>query len=177
MQTPRRTPDLVAPAARRALCALCALCVLFTGCETSRETTPAGIDLAVARAMQPVRAWRASAGGRALGTVVLYEASVDPDAPTGRYYSVRNGFQQELGTIDAQGRAWRFVPHQREAVWVATGTLAAGVAAILDEDGARAADATAGPPANQPATAPASPPAEVELSEVPLDSLQPTEGR
>lgn len=151
------------------LTALAVLCALYAGCETTREAAPAGIELAVARAMQPVRAWRASAGGRALGTVVLYESRDEPEGPTGRYYSVRNGYQQELGTIDAQGRAWRFVPHEREARWVATGTLAEGVAAILDGDGARAADATA--EAAPGALAP------VELSEVPLETLQPADAR
>ena len=46
---------------------------------------------------------------------------------------MRNPWQQELGTIDAQGRAWRFVPHEREARWVGTGTLAEGARAILAE--------------------------------------------
>jgi hypothetical protein len=55
----------------------------------------------------------------------------DPSAPAHHYYSVRNALEQELGSIDAQGRAWRFEVHQRDAHLVATGTLLDGARAIL----------------------------------------------
>ena len=34
--------------------------------------------------------------------------------------------------IDAHGRAYRYMPHQREPAWVGTGTIAQGAGAILD---------------------------------------------
>jgi len=132
-------------------CAALASAALAPGCKTTTETAPAGLHLAVVRTGQPVRAWKLVSAGSELGAVVQFDAPEDPDAPVGRFYSVRNPWQQELGTIDAQGRAWRFVPHEREARWVATGTLLDGACAILLPDG------HAGPPA--------------ELIEVPLEAL------
>ena len=122
--------------------------LMLSGCETTSETNPAGLHMAVVTSQHPVRAWKVVEDGRELGAVVQYDAADNPDAPTGRFYSVRNPWQQELGTIDAQGRAWRFVPHEREARWVGTGTLVEGAGAILS------------------ASAP-------ELVEVPIEALAP----
>ncbi len=124
---------------------------LLGSCETTTETDPAGLHLAVVKATHPVRAWEVREGGRVVGTVVQYDEAEDPEAPAGRFYSVRNPWQQELGTVDAMGRAWRFVPHEREARWVSTGTLAEGAGAILD------------------ASVP------IELVEVPIEALAPAE--
>jgi len=110
---------------------------------------PAGFSRAIVSSAEPVRAWKIVAEGRELGAVVQFDGS----GGEGRYYSVRNPWQQELGTIDAQGRAWRFVPHEREARWVATGTLAVGARAILAE------------------AAPVGAAAPAELVEVPLEAL------
>jgi len=129
-----------------------ALAAPVPSCRTTSETGPAGTHLAVVRTGQPVRAWKLVSAGSELGAVVQFDAPVDPDAPAGRFYSVRNPWQQELGTIDAQGRAWRFVPHEREARWVGTGTLLEGARAILAP-----ADAEAAP---------------AELVEVPLATLE-----
>jgi hypothetical protein len=104
------------------------LCALLA-CESTTDTAPVGFSRAIVSSAQPVRAWKVVSEGRELGAVVQFDAS---QGGAGRYYSVRNPWQQELGTIDAMGRAWRFVPHEREARWVATGTLAEGAAAILD---------------------------------------------
>jgi hypothetical protein len=127
----------------------------LVSCESTTDTAPAGFSRAIVSSAEPVRAWRVVAEGRELGAVVQFDAS---PGSAGRYYSVRNPWQQELGTIDAQGRAWRFVPHEREARWVATGTLAEGAAAILE--------AAAVPETAQPA----------ELVEVPLEALDPARG-
>jgi hypothetical protein len=97
------------------------------GCTTTVVTSPAGIGRAVVLEAEPVRAWKLVVAGKELGAVVQFETQDG----AGRYFSVRNRAQQELGTIDAQGRAWRFVPHEREALWVATGTLAEGARSIL----------------------------------------------
>jgi hypothetical protein len=104
------------------------------GCTTTATTSPAGIGRAVVIEAEPVRAWKLVAADEELGAVVQYETADG----AGRYFSVRNRAQQELGTIDAQGRAWRFVPHEREALWVATGTLADGARSILSASAAAA---------------------------------------
>jgi hypothetical protein len=44
---------------------------------------------------------------------------------------VQNVLQQELGRIDGLGRAWRHEPHEREPLWVGTGTVIEGARAIL----------------------------------------------
>ena len=158
-----------------------AVAVLAGSCETTRETSAAGTHLAVVQAAEPARAWRVLAGDRELGSVVMYAAG-ETEGPTGRFYSVRNPWQQELGTVDALGRAFRFVPHEREARWVATGTLAECAAAILaaptitpgsaipTSASSDAPDPRRGTPAT-PRTLPPARPQPVELVEVPLEAL------
>jgi hypothetical protein len=46
-------------------------------------------------------------------------------------YVVRNPWHQDLGLIDGHGRAYRYVPHLEEPVWVGSGTVSAGARAIL----------------------------------------------
>lgn len=108
------------------------LLVLLSACTTTRELTPADADAAVIQRLDVDRAWRVLEGEALRGFVVRF---ADPKLPRRCSYSVRNELQQELGTIDEHGRAWRFVPHQREPDWVATSTLARGAAAILRADG------------------------------------------
>jgi len=74
------------------------------------------------------RSWNAVAGGALLGRVVLFEAEDRPDAPV---FMVQNEVGQDLGLVDGLGRAWRYRPHQRDAEWLGTGTVAEGVALIL----------------------------------------------
>lgn len=114
--------------ARSALPLLVLALAPLGACESTTDTAPAGLSRAIVTSAEPVRAWKVLVAGRELGAVVQFDAADG----AGRYYSVRNPWQQELGTIDAQGRAWRFVPHEREARWVATGTLALGACSILD---------------------------------------------
>lgn len=139
-------------ATRSALSLVVFALALASACESTTDMAPAGFSRAIVSSAEPVRAWKVVAGGRELGAVVQFDGSEG----AGRYYSVRNPWQQELGTIDAMGRAWRFVPHEREARWVATGTLAEGATAIL------AAAVREAPPA--------------ELVEVPLAALDDTRG-
>ena len=106
--------------------ALC--CGLGPACTSAREEAPINADTALVQRLDPQRAWRVLDSGQTVGFVVRF---ADPALPTRCSYSVRNTLHQELGTIDELGRAWRFVPHQREAVWVVTSTLSVGSARIL----------------------------------------------
>jgi hypothetical protein len=69
---------------------------------------------------------------RAVGIVILFADPETPLEPTRRYFSVRNTLHQELGSIDALGRAWLFVPHEREALLLGASTLVEGACKILD---------------------------------------------
>lgn len=112
---------------RLALTSLLAL----AACRTETTEEPAGASLHKVEKLAAERAWQVLDGGKPIGSVVLY---VDPDAPADastQYFSVRNTFQQELGSIDGLGRAWRFSPHQREARLVGTGTVLEGARKIL----------------------------------------------
>ena len=97
-------------------------------CATTQtvRTTPARIALVTTT--EASRCWQVLEGGEPYGWVVRFEGT---DGPGHEYYSVRNLHHQELGTLDEQGRAWRFVPHQREAEWVWTGTVLEGTRLIL----------------------------------------------
>jgi hypothetical protein len=115
---------------------LLALLLILPGCEISRVTRPrdTSADALVTRT-RPARAWALVEAGERLGLVVQFSRDGRSDegggASAGYYYSVRNVWHQELGTIDVHGRAFRFVPHEREAQWVATGTLVEGARGIL----------------------------------------------
>jgi hypothetical protein len=52
---------------------------------------------------------------------------------------VRNVWNQELGRVDADGRAWRYRPHGDQPLWLGTGPVADGVFAILGLDADRSA--------------------------------------
>ena len=125
----------------RCLDAVRLVCVLapilsMCGCRTTLTDEPAGMWLAQPAQLDLVRAWRVVEQGRTRGIVVQFETADEPSAPTHHYYSVRNALEQELGSIDAQGRAWRFEVHQRDARLVATGTVLDGARAILGLEGA-----------------------------------------
>lgn len=101
----------------------------LAACMTSTTTREAaGLERAVLTPVPAVRAWVVAEGSTVRGSVVRYaEAGRD-----GRFlYVVRNEWDQDLGMIDEQGRAWRRTPHGPER-WLGTGTVAAGVRTILD---------------------------------------------
>jgi hypothetical protein len=134
---------------RSALALLVAAVAL--GCVvTEEENVPmaASGGTAVIVRSDALRAWRVVDAGEEVGTVVLYARPDEEDQPRRQFYAVRNPYGQELGSIDGLGRAWRFVPHQREPDWVTTGTVREGARAILG----------CGP--------------ETELVEVPVDELR-----
>ncbi len=101
---------------------------LAASCTTTHELTAINADEAVVQRLDPERAWRVVDAETLRGFVVRF---VDPKVPARCSYSVRNELQQDIGTIDELGRAWRFVPHQREAQWVCTSTLIRGAAELL----------------------------------------------
>jgi hypothetical protein len=111
--------------------ALLALAVLLGSCTSTEESQPVGLELNRPVLTAPVRAWRLAHEATTLGYVVEF---ADPGAP-GRadrlFFSVRNPWQQELGSIDGLGRAWRFVPHSEDPEWLSTGTVRDGAAGIL----------------------------------------------
>ena len=87
------------------------------------------MDAAVVTHASAVFAWKLVDGGRMLGYVVRY-ATGETHSKT--WYSVRNEHSQELGIVDADGRAWRYRAHQREPEWLGSGTVTQGASRILD---------------------------------------------
>lgn len=84
-----------------------------------------------------VAAWDVIDDGRVVGAVLRFERDVAPGAESELIYVVRNEHGQDLGLVDALGRAWRKRPHAPDEA-VGAGTLEAGVRRILAVgDGAR----------------------------------------
>jgi hypothetical protein len=105
--------------------------LLAVGCRTERSSAPPELDEAVLLGLHPTGAWEVETeGGHAVGSVVCFE---EASPPYRRLFVVRNRHAQDLGRIDARGRAWRDRPH-REPDWVGTGTVAEGVGLILGLD-------------------------------------------
>jgi len=120
--------------AGRALPALCAalLAAMLGACETAtHEQLPIGGTHTVVRA-GPTHAWSIELDGEEFGRVVRYEV---PGWPQETRFVVQNPFGQDLGMIDALGRFYRYRPFE-EPVWLGTGTVAEGAAAVLGLSGA-----------------------------------------
>jgi hypothetical protein len=112
---------MIHPIAAASLLALAA-------CTTTVETAPPGLDQAVVQSAPLERAWLVHDGdGRPAGSLVLYR---EPSGEQRHLYIVRNVHQQDIGLIDAQGRAYRYRPYA-EPDWVATGTVLEGVCRVL----------------------------------------------
>ncbi|MEZ5973990.1 MAG: hypothetical protein R3F17_12975 [Planctomycetota bacterium] len=75
----------------------------------------------------PTEAWRVVEAGHVRGYAVRFDDPIDPQLGL---ISVRNALNQDMGWIDSQGRAWRFVLHG-EAEWLGTGSVLHGTSAIL----------------------------------------------
>jgi len=108
-----------------------ALASAVCACRTTVAEAPAGIAAAQPLVLEPQRQWRLLDGDRCVGVVVCFATRVDALNPARHYYSVRNELHQELGTIDAHGRAWRFEPHQSAPRFLGTGALLDGARAVL----------------------------------------------
>jgi hypothetical protein len=87
------------------------------------------MDAAVVTRAEAVFVWELREAERVLGFVVRFETG---EAISKTYYSVRNEHHQELGLVDADGRAWRYRAHQRDPEWLGTGTVVNGARLILD---------------------------------------------
>jgi len=98
------------------------------GCRVHEHQHLAEPSVALVQRAQPFRAWRVANAAGQVGVVVEFRSSSGAGKS---FYSVRNAWQQDLGMIDELGRAWAYQPHEREARWVGTGTVAEGAARIL----------------------------------------------
>lgn len=76
----------------------------------------------------PTRAWEILDGSDVAGLLVFFEALA---AVEDSLYVVRNVWHQDLGFVDAYGRAFRYLPHHAEPAWVGSGTVLQGVERIL----------------------------------------------
>jgi len=133
--------------------AVLGLAALLWSCTTSQEVEPVGLALNQPVRTAPARAWRLVHEGTTLGYVVLFSDPADPERADRQFFSVRNPWQQDLGSVDGLGRAWRQVPHASNPEWVTTGSVLAGAAAILEA------------------------PPEALLEEIPLEALAPPTAR
>ncbi len=113
-----------------ALVLLCGLLLAAgaSSCITSTEheiSTNSGAR-SVRRA-QPTAAWEVVLDGETFGRVIRFDVE---GWPTETRFVVQNPYGQDMGMVDALGRAYRYVPH-RPALWVASGTVPEGTAAVL----------------------------------------------
>lgn len=106
-----------------------ALCgALLCACRTTRERVPKDAAAAAPVRSSVQRAWRVVEGERVCGFVLAFRE----DGPGERvFYAVQNELRQELGLVDAQGRAWRYRPFQEQPDHLISSTLADGARAIL----------------------------------------------
>lgn len=129
-RTPLRGPQSARRRARLVAAFACALLAALPlgGCRTRRSHAPANMEGGRPQSLRAARAFEVRAEGELAGYLVLYESE---GAARDFYYAVQNELRQELGMIDALGRAWRFRAFQREPDWIGTGTVAQGAAAVL----------------------------------------------
>jgi hypothetical protein len=118
-------------AMKASLVALTALALLSAACRTVSTREVSSVPGLNVRVGTRARTWELRRGDDVLGLVVLFE---DRRRAQDSVYVVRNAWSQDLGLIDALGRAFRYVPHLEEPVWVGSGTIAAGAQRILATD-------------------------------------------
>jgi len=114
---------------------LLALAAGTCGCRTTVTDAPPGLDQSKPIVLSAQRVWRVESGGEIVGLIVRFGAADAPEDVTRHYYSVRNTLQQELGSIDGLGRAWKFELHESQPRFVGTGSVLDGARAILSLDG------------------------------------------
>jgi hypothetical protein len=108
-----------------------AMCALVCGCveTTTHHPVGAGEEHTLHR-VPLVAAWDVVVDARVVGAVLRFEGEATPGADTELLYVVRNEHGQDLGLIDALGRAWRKRPHAPDES-LGAGTLEAGARRIL----------------------------------------------
>lgn len=133
--------------------------VLLAACRTTETRGPA-ISAAVGelRVASPAQAWEVQCDGELAGLLVFFEAD---GAQEDSLYMVRNVWHQDLGMIDAFGRAYRYVPHSADPAWVGSGSVLSGVERILGRSGCRLSEIPL-PAEARPAT-----PGELEQRRIP----------
>lgn len=100
---------------------------LLAGCRFTAQSSPVGLDQAVLRPAPATKSWTVRHDLRPIGSLVRYEEATGQQR---HFFVVRNDRDQDLGTIDDAGRAWRFRPHVDPEL-IGTGTVEDGVAGIL----------------------------------------------
>jgi hypothetical protein len=101
--------------------------VLCASCHTVASAV-SSTPLPEVRVGTRERTWEVRRGEETLGFVVLFQ---ERGRARDSLYVVRNRIHQDMGLIDGLGRAFRYVPHCEEPVWVGSGTIAAGARGIL----------------------------------------------
>jgi hypothetical protein len=115
----------------------------------------------------PARSWEiVDERGEAIGLLVRFDVSGSPEDSL---YMVRNVWHQDLGLVDAHGRAFRYLPHHREPAWIGCGTVLEGVERILKREDCALAEM----PFDEPVRPPA--PGEIEPARNPFP--EPPDGR
>jgi hypothetical protein len=107
---------------------LLSIVLLGSGCRTVSTREVSSTPPPSVRVGTHARTWEVVSGGERLGLVVLFEHARHAQ---GSLYVVRNAWHQDLGLIDALGRAYRYLPHHEEPAWVGSGTVAAGAQRIF----------------------------------------------
>jgi hypothetical protein len=103
--------------------------VILAGCMTTETRQVSSAAPAIVRLGERARSWQVLHQDEVVGTVVAFrEVGLPDDA----LYVVRNPYGQDLGLIDALGRAYRYLPHHKEPAWVGSGTVLLGAERILD---------------------------------------------
>jgi hypothetical protein len=107
------------------------LCALACGCveTTTHHPVGAGEEHTLHR-VPLVAAWDVVDEGRVVGAVLRFEREASAGGAPELIFVVRNEHGQDLGLIDALGRAWRKRPHEPDEA-VGAGTLEAGARRIL----------------------------------------------
>lgn len=106
------------------------LALALQACSVTTTVQPLSPESAVITPVPAAGQWVVLERGIERGSVVRYAGPGD----SGRLlYAVRNRWSQDIGLIDAMGRAWRRVPHGEDR-WLGTGTVLDGARRILDLD-------------------------------------------
>lgn len=120
-------PRSAAPSGLFRRAALALACAIVPTCTTTTTVGPASAPSAVLTPLPAVKGWAVVERGAAVGSVISYRST---DESQRILYAVRNEWFQDMGTVDAMGRAWRRVPHGEDE-WLGTGTVLDGARRIL----------------------------------------------
>ncbi|MAF64894.1 MAG: hypothetical protein CMJ84_04450 [Planctomycetes bacterium] len=101
-------------------------------CLQVSERSPVDLAHAQPTHCRARRAWEVVSAGAVVGVVVEF---VEPRQASRRFFSVRNAHHQELGMVDALGRAWRFRPHGADAECLGSGPLLSSTVRVLAIEG------------------------------------------